>query len=77
MSVSTDPSACVIRHSTGLPGRQTGQTDQANPIIFPDPLVIGGILECQSQQPLLLEIRFMNASETAGNHRNPAKQPRR
>src|ERR1700733_10709345 len=60
-----------------LAWRQLCQPDQANPVIFPDPLVIGRILKRQSQQPLLLEVRFMNASETSCNDRDTAQQPRR
>ncbi len=49
------------------------QTCQADPIILPDTVVVIGILEGKVQQPLLLQIRFVDAGEAAGDDSGAAQ----
>ncbi len=58
-------------------GRQIGHTDEADTVVLPNALVVIRILECKRQQPLLFQIRLVNACEAAGDHRaTPAEKPR-
>ena len=57
-------------------GRQIDHTDKADVVVLSNALVVIRILECQRQQPLLFQIRLVNARKAAGDHRHTAKKPR-
>src|SRR6185437_15104267 len=58
-----------------LAGRQLPQSEQAQPIVRPDPLVVVRVGEGQGEQALLLEVRLVNAGEAARDHRRAAEEP--
>src|SRR5579863_5035440 len=60
-----------------LAGRQLPQSEEAQPIVRADPVVVIRMGEGQGEKALLLEVRFVNAGETARDHRCAAQESRR
>src|SRR5688572_20835029 len=60
----------------GLAGGQARQADQAQAVVLADPVVVGRILERQREQPLLLEVRLVDAGEAARDDGGAAQQAR-
>src|SRR5471030_2401961 len=56
---------------------KTVKPDQVEPVIGQNPVVVVRIDKRQCKHALLLQVRLMNASEAAGNHRRTTQKPRR
>src|SRR5690348_6993556 len=60
-----------------LTRRHLLQADQADTVVLPDAVIIGPVLKGQGEQPLLLQIGFVDAGKAAGDDRRAAQKPRR
>src|SRR5262249_3610520 len=60
----------------GFSGCEAPQSEQADSVILPDPVVVLCVRACERQQTLLLSVRFVNARKTAGDHGDAAEQSR-
>src|SRR6516165_8635816 len=60
----------------GLAWCYTGQSEEAQPIVGTDAVVIRWVLEGQRQQALLFQIGFVYPRKAAGDHRRTSEQAR-
>jgi predicted aminopeptidase len=58
------------------PRRQLAKSQEADPVVPPHLVVVGGVREGEGQQPLLLQVRLVDPREAAGNDRRPAQVSR-
>ena len=57
-----------------LAGLYPRQPDETKAVLFADAVVVGGVLECQRQQSLFLQVRLMDACIAPGDDcRTPQK----
>src|SRR5438105_3222185 len=61
----------------GCPRRQAPEAGDAHPVGLAEAVVVGGIRKRQRQDPLLLQVRLVDAREAPRDHRPAAEVPRR
>src|SRR5262245_46288136 len=60
----------------GLAGRQVLEAGQADAVVLTDLVVVRGVAEGERQQPLLLQVAFVDAREGPGDDGGSAQEPR-
>ena len=61
----------------GLARSQVLQSDEADAVVLTDAVVVRQVTERERQQPLLLQVAFVDAGEAADDDRHATKEPRR
>src|SRR5262245_61193516 len=61
----------------GLARSQVLQSDEADAVVLTDVIVVRRIAKRERQQPLLLQVAFVDAGEAADDDRHTTKEPRR